>query len=365
MVRMKRVPRKSKTPSVYPTKDPKKSAMIIAIGAALMIGGHLAVWEYDKYVASQKAKQVSEEVIDDFQEHLDEMLDQASAEETSVIQLPQVLPREEYFSDNTSEVVRRIAKAWEKWSPKKKPEKKIKPGAPKKIVIIIDDMGVSRKLSKETLELPGPLTLAFLPYASGLKSITKEARDKGHELMIHMPMEPINSKLDVGSIALLDDMKEKEINKALDEAFASFEGYVGINNHMGSKVTQNKEIMDLVMERLTEKDLLFVDSKTISTSLAGAVAAQHGLDYAERDVFLDHHDNDEFVKDSLSRVEAVARRRGYAIAIGHPKSSTIKNLKEWLPTLKEKGFEIVPISEVVKNDRSIKLSEVQPPKAGL
>ncbi len=243
-------------------------------------------------------------------------------------------------------IVKQIEELWKNFS-----ERPLAPKLKGKIVIIIDDMGIAQKLSYEALALPGPLTLSFLPYAQSLKKMTRKAQKNGHELMIHMPMEPVNPKLDVGAIALLDNMEEAEIRHALTQAFKSFDGYVGINNHMGSKVTQNTKIMNIVMETLSQKDLLFVDSKTINTSVAADVASRHGLNYAQRDVFLDHYETDEFVRQSLRRVEEVAHKKGYAIAIGHPKAITIKGLKEWIPTLKEKGFEIVPISAVVKNDR--------------
>ena len=219
----------------------------------------------------------------------------------------------------------------------------------KKIIIIIDDMGVNKKLSKEVIDLKAPLTLAFLPYADNLPNITEQAKNKGHELIIHMPMEPINSGLDVGSIALLDHMNEQEIQKNLDQAFKSFEGYVGINNHMGSKVTQNQTIMNQVMDNLAKRDLFFVDSITIGSSVAASTAEKYGLRFAERDVFLDHEESDEFVQKALQKLEQISQKRGYAIAIGHPKKNTIKALKSWLPDAQKRGFQIVPVSTVVMN----------------
>ncbi len=218
-----------------------------------------------------------------------------------------------------------------------------------KIVIIIDDMGVDRARSNEVVDMDGPLTLAFLPYASNLGEITGRASANGHELLIHAPMEPLNSDLDPGPVALLDDMSMAELDKTLAKMFSSFEGYVGINNHMGSKVTQNEPILHRVMGALADRGLIFVDSKTIHTSMAGQIAAEHGLDYAERDVFLDHENTPEFVAGALAGTEEVALRRGMAIAMGHPKDVTIQALKEWLPDVRKRGFTIVPVSSVVKH----------------
>ena len=222
-----------------------------------------------------------------------------------------------------------------------------------KVVIIIDDMGMDKKRSWEAVNLPGPLTLSFLPYAPQLAEITKAAMAKGHQLIIHVPMAPLDSRLDPGPLALRDGMYKEDFEAALDHMFASFSGYVGINNHMGSKLTQEEEPMKWVMARLAERNLLFVDSKTIAASVAERVAAEYGLAHTSRDVFLDNEDKIESVKKSLEELEATAHRRGYAVAIGHPKDSTIAALKEWIPELKDKGLTLAPVSAVVRKTAAI------------
>lgn len=331
---MKRPPPRFGKSSRYPQKDPKKTGMIIAIGAFIMITGHFLYWEY---------------IEDYFKDSPTQAITEQAQTETSKANFGESAALNEiYGQDQTDGLdIKTMQDAWRDW------DKSLDKDAPKKIVIIIDDMGISRKLSYEALELPAPLTLAFLPYASGLKSITNDAKKNGHELMIHMPMEAMNPDLDLGAIALRDNMAEQDIEDNLDRAFKSFDGYVGINNHMGSRVTQNKEIMDIVMDNLKERDLLFVDSKTINSSVAADSASAHGLEYAVRDIFLDHEETDEFVANALSRVERVAQKNGYAIAIGHPKRVTIDGLKKWLPTLEKRGFEIVPISVVTHRDKSV------------
>lgn len=333
----------------YQKGDRKKTAMIIALGAAFMIGGHFVFWEMGKAIDRINQEKIKTEHSSSLENLMPMALDIGS------------------YKSQQDILVQEITKVWGDWSSLDQvPKVPIsKHSAKKKIVIIIDDMGVNRKLSMRTLDLPAPLTLAFLPYAKGLKSITRKAKEKGHELMIHMPMEPMNDKLDVGSIALLDNMNPEEISNALERAFNAFDGYVGVNNHMGSRVTQNKKIMNQVMGRLAERNLLFVDSKTINSSIAGKTAAQFGLNYAERDIFLDHEEGDQFVRDSLKRLEVIARKRGYAIAIGHPKTATIKGLKKWIPTLEARGFEIVPISAVVRKDPNFKLSKIKKPPSSV
>ena len=149
-------------------------------------------------------------------------------------------------------------------------------------------------------------------------------------------------------------MSAEDITNNLEKAFKSFDGYVGLNNHMGSRVTQNQEIMGQVMKALNKRDLYFIDSVTIDTSVAAKTAENQGLKFAERDVFLDHEESRAFTLKALERLETIAQERGYAIAIGHPKKHTIDALKEWIPEAKKKGFTLVPASAVVT--RSIALT---------
>lgn len=219
------------------------------------------------------------------------------------------------------------------------------------IAIIIDDVGMDRKHSLQVAEMDAPLTLAFLPYAPDLERLAGIAKQHGHELMIHMPMQAMDSRLSLGSISLREDMDKAQVESELDQAFKAFDGYVGLNNHMGSRLTQNAEVMALVMQRLKEKGLYFVDSKTIGHSVAADVARSYGLRTGERDIFLDHVNSAEFVASALRELEAVAERRGYAIAIGHPKSVTIEGLRAWIPDAQARGFKIVYASALVSKPK--------------
>lgn len=216
-----------------------------------------------------------------------------------------------------------------------------------RIAIIIDDLGMDVKHSKQVIDLPAPVTLAFLPYAPRTRELAKAGKAKGHHLIIHTPMEAMDGKLNIGPGGLKAAMSGEEMDAAFAVMLGSFEGYEGINNHMGSRLTQDKAAMDRVMKVLAAKRLYFVDSKTIQTSVAADEAREDGVPYAERDVFLDHVETPEFVRGALAQAEVVAKRKGSAIAIGHPKTVTIEALKEWIPTLKEKGIELVPVRELL------------------
>lgn len=222
----------------------------------------------------------------------------------------------------------------------------VAPGKPM-IAIVIDDLGMGRHNTRRSSDLPGPLTMAFLPYAEDLPKQTAYAHGKGHELIVHVPMEP-EGKDFPGPGALLTMLDEKAIRARLDKSLDAFEGYVGINNHMGSKFTSTPEKLALVMEVLEERGLLFLDSKTSPRSAGVALAEKYGVAHASRDVFLDDTETAEAVAKSLRETEAVARQQGYAIAIGHPKDITLDALESWLPTLAQKGFQLVSVSTIIR-----------------
>lgn len=217
-----------------------------------------------------------------------------------------------------------------------------------RVVIIIDDMGVDVKRSAAVVDLPAGLTLAYLPYASNIKAQTAKAKESGHELMVHVPMEPMSQTKDPGPEVLRVGQDEAAFDQILQDDLSAFDGYVGINNHMGSKLTQDKAAMARVMTALKTRNLYFIDSRTIQNSVAGDMAREAGVPHASRDVFLDHENTAEFVSKSLAQVERKALKDGLAIAIGHPKDVTIEELRAWLPTLKDKGIELVPASQAVK-----------------
>jgi len=221
------------------------------------------------------------------------------------------------------------------------------PAGKPKIVIIIDDLGEDRAHTKDIIELPGPLTAAFLPYPPKVAGLVEEARKAGHEIMMHMPMEATDADLDPGAYVLRASLIPDRFETVLEENLAAFTGYVGINNHMGSRLTRDPQAMRIVMAHLYRHGLLFVDSRTSPKSVGADTAKDYGVPYASRDVFLDNDPDKARVTENLLKTEKVARRKGIAIAIGHPKEGTIAALRDWLPTLAEKGFVLVPASAVV------------------
>lgn len=214
------------------------------------------------------------------------------------------------------------------------------------IAIVLDDLGLNRRNTARLNQLPGPLSLAFLPYAGDIERQTGAARAAGHELMLHMPMEPVGQAFP-GPDALLASLGPEQFTERLRNSLDRFSGFVGLNNHMGSRLTADREHMALVMAELRRRDLLFLDSKTTARSVASDEAARQGVPSAERNVFLDNKIEKEHVELQLARTEQIARQRGVAVAIGHPHDVTISALREWLPTLEQRGFALVPVSTIV------------------
>ena len=218
------------------------------------------------------------------------------------------------------------------------------------IAIVIDDMGVDRKRSRHMWEdVPGPLTLSFMTYADDLPAQTRAARARGHELMLHMSMEPSLTSIDAGPNVLLSAMGDGELSSLANWGMDRFEGFVGVNNHMGSRFTEDPRAMRVVLAEVQKRGLLFLDSRTSSKSVGRRVARDLGMTFLERNVFLDNDNDIDKVLHQLQQVERLARKQGFAIAIGHPRDATLEVLKTWIPEAIERGINIVPVSMVLKS----------------
>ncbi len=216
------------------------------------------------------------------------------------------------------------------------------------VAIVIDDVGVDYKRSARAINLPSEVTLAFLPYAKRVKEQAESAEAKGHELMVHLPMEPLRMSVNPGDNYLAVTHSNEELEKRIARNLDAFGGYKGVNNHMGSAFTRHAPGLDVLMTALKERGVYFLDSKTAPDSVAENVARQKGVPATHRDVFLDHFETSEKVNAALQQVERVARSGGYAVAIGHPKDVTLGALEAWLPTLAAKNIEVIPMSEMVE-----------------
>jgi hypothetical protein len=222
------------------------------------------------------------------------------------------------------------------------------------IAIVLDDVGVNRRGAQLAIALPAPLTLSFMTYADGLPAMTAQARAAGHELMLHVPMQPRSDAMDPGPNVLREDLPRAELMQRLNWGLARFDGFVGINNHMGSRFTAAPEGMALVMGELKARGLLFLDSLTAADSVAGSLAARAQVPYAVRDVFIDNEPDDAAaIHRQLAILEQTARQQGYAVGIGHPHAGTVAALAEWIPEMQARGFALVPISAIVRHRQKL------------
>jgi hypothetical protein len=218
------------------------------------------------------------------------------------------------------------------------------------VAVVIDDLGLNRRGTAALNRLRAPLTLSFLPYATHLDEQTRAARAAGHELMVHVPMEPRSHHEWPGPNALTAQLGPAELIAQLRSQLRSFGGFVGINNHMGSLLTADPARMALVMAELRQRELLFLDSRTTSDSVAARTAERMHVPFTERDVFIDNELDLQYVLRALAQAEQIARHRGHAVAMGHPHDVTIEALKRWLPGLDDRGIALVPISAIVARE---------------
>ncbi|WP_176758495.1 divergent polysaccharide deacetylase family protein [Limimonas halophila] len=219
-----------------------------------------------------------------------------------------------------------------------------------RIAIVLDDMGLEVDATRDAIDLPSPITLSFLTYAEtdDLHALTASARRAGHEVMAHVPMQPSSASVDPGPHALTRAMSGDAIRANLAWGLDRLSGYVGINNHMGSAATADGRTMRRLMAELDDRGLLFLDSRTTAETKAIEAAKGASVPHTERDVFLDNVKDPGAIREQLRELEALARRDGSAVAIGHPYDVTISVLADWLPEARERGVALVPISAVVQ-----------------
>ncbi len=219
------------------------------------------------------------------------------------------------------------------------------PGIPPTIAIIIDDMGHDLVQGKRLVDLEQPLTLAFLPYRRHTTALAEAAYRQGKEIMLHAPMANTR-QFGLGPGGLEVTMDQPAIASTLRRALMSIPHVKGVNNHMGSQLTQMQANMNWVMSELVNYPVYFVDSRTIASSVAGDTAAAHRIPTLTRDVFLDHEQTEEYVDRQFKLLVRKAREHGSAIGIGHPHKVTVDYLAKVLPTLDEQGIAVATVSAV-------------------
>ncbi len=222
-----------------------------------------------------------------------------------------------------------------------------------RIAIIIDDLGYQLDAGRRALELPGPIAFAVLPETPYGRRLATLANTAGREVLLHLPLQAANHEgpAEPGGITL--DMTRGTFRTAFAAAMETVPFAVGVSSHRGSLLTRHPGHMAWLMEEIrAREDLFFIDSYTTHESIAIQVAREEGVSAARRDVFLDHERTVDAVAREFERLKSKARKDGHAVAIGHPFPETLEVLEEQLPLLEEQGFELVTISELIRDERN-------------
>ncbi len=221
-----------------------------------------------------------------------------------------------------------------------------------RIAILIDDLGESVTTLDDLAALGEGLSYAVLPFATRSGEVAAALGERGAELLLHLPMEA-RSDEDAGPGALTVGMSRREIRRATERALAAVPGAVGVNNHMGSLLSADRDAMAAMLGVLAERGLFYVDSRTSPDSLGFALAREAGLPAAARDVFLDPELGEAAIRAEFARLLALARERGAAIGIAHPHAVTLRVLAAELPKARAAGFELVPVSYLLERSENL------------
>lgn len=220
----------------------------------------------------------------------------------------------------------------------------------KELAIVIDDLGHNMKGTKEMLDLPISLTVAIMPFLSTTERDAKLAHEKGHEVIVHLPMEPKKGKKSwLGPGAITTDMSDEKIRKRVIEAIENVPYAVGMNHHMGSKVTEDERVMKIVLEVCKEKGLYYLDSKTTGKSVIGKVAKELSVPYLENGLFFDHIYTEQSIYKQAAKLLEELMVSEQFIAIGHvgvTGEKVVEVLRTFIPQYKKEA-RIVPLSTLI------------------
>jgi len=214
--------------------------------------------------------------------------------------------------------------------------------------IVIDDFGYNMNNLDRLFAIKKAVTFSVLPNLPYSKRIARLASSKGYEVILHLPLESNDRSAPAEASTIKTDMSEKDVLALLDKDIASVPGLRGVSNHQGSKATEDKRSMSIVLSGLKERSLYFFNSLVTDKSICREVAAQYAVPYAERDIFLDNENNPEYIEKQMLSLRKMAFKYGSVIAVCHDRKNTIAVLSKMMPELAEEGIRFVYLSEIVK-----------------
>ncbi len=213
--------------------------------------------------------------------------------------------------------------------------------------IIIDDLGNNLELGQLVVDIPAPITLAILPHTIFAAELAENANKSGKEVMLHLPLQSVRHHVHTpGTLKL--HMTHERFRQQLLSNIGSIPHIRGVNNHMGSLMTQHPGYMDWLMAELAKQGgLYFIDSRTTTKSVAATFANKHKVPALDRDVFLDPDFRPETIHQQFARFIAKANATGYAIAIAHPHPQSLQFIHQHLDDLEQQGIKLVSVSELI------------------
>ena len=239
----------------------------------------------------------------------------------------------------------------EEYVPKEKPLTATEPGQVSRVrarlAIVIDDLGSGVAGTEQLFRLDAPLTVAVLPDGRRARSEATTAVERGFAVLLHQPMEPHDPAKRPGGGAIMTGMSEDEIRRILAANLAAVPNAVGISNHMGSKITEDRDAMSTIMDETFSRGLFFFDSRTTPNSAAPRVARDMGAPLLENARFLDHVADEAYVVDQIRAAARIALSRGTAAVIGHVRPTTVRALARMIPELEAAGIQLVRLDELM------------------
>lgn len=223
------------------------------------------------------------------------------------------------------------------------------------LAIIIDDMGYNLARGQRALSLPADVTYAMLPFTDFGRQLATEAHAMGREVMLHIPMASASPLMTPGELS--PSSSRVMFARSLASAIADIPYIRGVNNHMGSELTQQDREMRWLMENIGSRGLFFVDSRTTELTVAATTATQEGVPNASRDVFLDHDTSEIEMSAAWQRVHQLAHQNGSAILIAHPYQETLDFLQTMLADRTDETVKIVPVSELIERRRQMQTGD--------
>jgi polysaccharide deacetylase 2 family uncharacterized protein YibQ len=221
------------------------------------------------------------------------------------------------------------------------------------ISIIIDDIGYRHIDDTNALNLPGPITYAILPHSPYAEKMSGLAHAAGKDIILHLPMEAVEHEKNhlMGPGGLKLEMDRIQFIQVLGKNFRSLPNIIGVNNHMGSRLTMDRERMEWLMDFINTRNIFYLDSLTNHNSVAIAVADRKNVPYLKRDVFLDNEKDLAYIEAQFIELIQIAKRKGSAIAIGHPHPETVEVLRYQLGRLQQHGVRLVSLKEMLEQNQ--------------